>query len=209
MASKSDNSDTWLTGFGLGGISLFFILVVLLHFMEAEFSPVSRSVSEYALGDYGYLMNIAFFLLGVGNGALALGLNRRNNPGHRIPSVLLATATTMVVIAGVFNVDRSTGEAPTTILGLVHKGTVVIAMSAVLVAAFVLARRFKRDPRWRASARVALWWAFVMLAFMMVHLATVETQVAGLLQRIYVAVVIGWLLYMANLLRVVTRQHDK
>jgi len=207
MAFKSNNSTTWLAQVGLGGIGLFLGLVVLLHFVEREFSPVRRSVSEYALGEHGYLMNIAFFLLGSGTGALALGPHRGSNPGHGLPSALLGGSAALIIVAGVINADPSTGEVATTTAGLVHRGVVLIAMIGVLVAAFVLAKRFKRDSCWRASARVALTWAVIMLASMVVHLSTVETEVAGLMQRIYVVVVIGWLLFVANLLRVVTWQH--
>ena len=60
----------------LTGIGLFVVIVLLLHFVEPEFDPSRRFVSEYALGDQGYLMNLAFFMFSAGNGTLAIQLSR-------------------------------------------------------------------------------------------------------------------------------------
>jgi hypothetical protein len=208
MASDSVRGNNWPARIGLGGICSFLVLVVVLHFVESEFSPISRFVSEYALGDYGYLMNIAFFLLGVGTGSLALGLRRDVWSGHSEASALLGIAAAMVIIAGMFNSDPSTQEVPISTTGLVHEVAVLIGMIAVLGAAVVLAIRLGHDSSSQSSARVALVWAVVLAASMIVHLVTRETELAGMLQRIYVGVVLGWLVSAANLLRVSTEENN-
>ena len=117
---KSINGTTWFARVGLGGVGFFLVFVLLLHFLETEYNPVSRFVSQYALGDYGYLMNIAFILLGIGTANLAIGLNRDSNPGHRIASALLGVSATMIIVAGLFNPDPSLPEIPSTTSDLVH-----------------------------------------------------------------------------------------
>jgi len=42
----------------------FLALLALLHFLEPEFDPSWRMISEYELGRYGWLMTIAFFAWG-------------------------------------------------------------------------------------------------------------------------------------------------
>ena len=190
----------------LTGIGLFVVIVLLLHFVEPEFDPSRRFVSEYALGDQGYLMNLAFFMLSAGNGTLAIQLRHSQDREHDFPSGLLITASIFVMIAGAINPDPSTEGSPTTVLGVVHTTSVVIAMCSVLVSAFIIARQFGRDSRWQSLDSILKWWAIIMLSTMVLHLATAETHLAGSFQRLYLAVVVGWLLYMIKLLWVMDRR---
>jgi hypothetical membrane protein len=59
------NSRYWAR-MALGAVVLFLILLAALHFMEPEFDPSKRLISEYELGRYGWVMSLAFFSLGVG-----------------------------------------------------------------------------------------------------------------------------------------------
>jgi Protein of unknown function (DUF998) len=50
----------------LAAVVIFLILLTALHFLEPEFDPSRRLISEYELGHYGWIMSLAFFSLGVG-----------------------------------------------------------------------------------------------------------------------------------------------
>ncbi len=41
---------------GMIGIGWFVVAVLALHVIEPDFSPVDNTISDYALGDYGWLM---------------------------------------------------------------------------------------------------------------------------------------------------------
>src|SRR5215813_8020420 len=56
----------------LAAVVLFFILLAGLHFIEPEFDPSKRLISEYELGRYGWVMSLTFFSLGVGVIAMLL-----------------------------------------------------------------------------------------------------------------------------------------
>ena len=47
----------------LGLVAGFLFLLITLHFIEPEFDPNWRWISEYELGRYGWLMQIAFWKL--------------------------------------------------------------------------------------------------------------------------------------------------
>jgi hypothetical protein len=49
----------------LGGVS-FSILLILLHFLKPENDPSWRMISEYQIGHYGWLMQLAFFCWSLG-----------------------------------------------------------------------------------------------------------------------------------------------
>jgi hypothetical protein len=50
----------------LATVVVFLILLAALHFLEPEFDPSKRLISEYELGRYGWIMSLAFVSLGVG-----------------------------------------------------------------------------------------------------------------------------------------------
>src|SRR5215472_15084699 len=66
------------------GLSVaFFALLAVLHVLEPEFNS-GHLISEYQLGDYGFLMSLAFCLLGASALLLALlrGPRLRTRGGH-------------------------------------------------------------------------------------------------------------------------------
>jgi hypothetical membrane protein len=65
MMTKSMNPRYWART-ALAAVVVFFILLAALHFIEPEFDPSKRLISEYELGRYGWVMSLAFFSLGVG-----------------------------------------------------------------------------------------------------------------------------------------------
>jgi Protein of unknown function (DUF998) len=52
------------------------LVLGLLHVVSPEVEPVTRAVSEYALGDFGWLATIGTVAEGVGAIALAVALRR-------------------------------------------------------------------------------------------------------------------------------------
>lgn len=65
---------TVATVYALGAATLAVALIVLLHFLEPEFNPSWRMLSEYSLGRYGLLMRVAFLALGTSVIAVAVAL---------------------------------------------------------------------------------------------------------------------------------------
>ena len=61
----------------------FLILLAVLHFLEPEFNP-PHLISEYELGNFGFLMSFAFFFLGTGSLFLARAIwsDLRTKGGH-------------------------------------------------------------------------------------------------------------------------------
>ena len=59
------NSRSWART-ALAAVVVFLILLAALHFIEPEFDPSKRLISEYELGRYGWVMSLAFFSLGIG-----------------------------------------------------------------------------------------------------------------------------------------------
>lgn len=58
----------------LAGIAYYGVIVIALHFLRPDVSPIRQFTSDYTVGPFGFLMTSAFFILSLGSFALVLGL---------------------------------------------------------------------------------------------------------------------------------------
>jgi hypothetical protein len=189
-----------------GAVWLFTVLVVLLHFIEPEFGPTWRFVSEYSNGRYGWVMRLAFFVMAFGCGAAVAALRPhvQTRPG-RVGLIFLALTVIGLVMAGLFNQDPITTNAATTD-GQLHALATMIGIPGFTVASLILGMSLAR--RW-TSARTPLlvlsqlpWIAFVsMPVYMAVVMPTAggfgPTVWVGLLNRVFLVAMCSWLLLVA------------
>jgi Protein of unknown function (DUF998) len=92
--------------------SLFVVLLGLLHLLEPEFDPKWRLISEYELGNYGWLMRIAFYSLAAGCISLFIAIRAQiRGIGGTIGLVLLLVIAVGLTIGGIFTTDPITTPA--------------------------------------------------------------------------------------------------
>jgi len=84
------------------------VLLAILHILSPEFNPAWRMVSEYANGQYSWVLSLMFFLWGAGSWALAYVL---------LPHL----QTTMGKIGLLFLVVAGIGEAMAAVFDINHK----------------------------------------------------------------------------------------
>jgi hypothetical protein len=73
--AEGDRTTARLYGtIGIVGVGGWVLANLLLHVLVPELSVVNNTLSEYALGDFGWLKRAAEFANGVGLVAIALGL---------------------------------------------------------------------------------------------------------------------------------------
>jgi hypothetical protein len=154
-ATRRPTALTWSARLAVAGPLLCIALVALLHVLEPEVND-SDAVSEYALGDYGLLMNVAFFSAAAGIGALAVALHRSLARSKTAVAgvTLLSLAAVAWVLLGAGNIDPEGAEATTH--GLIHGVGFLLGLPARLAAPLVLAAAFRRDERWASYRRPTL-----------------------------------------------------
>lgn len=129
---------------GVAGMSGFVLALLALHVIQPTLNPAEHTISEYALGSYGWLMRSAFFALGVGTLATAAAIHLRYEPSVRlrIGLVLLVGAAIGLFIDSGYNTDRP--HVPATADGMVHGvGTWILALT-LPGAALILGACFAR-----------------------------------------------------------------
>jgi Protein of unknown function (DUF998) len=164
------------------------IAVVALHFLRPELAPMSRRLSEYAIGRYGGLMTAAFVCVGASLLTLAAAIAGAGRPlWCRVVAFAVGLAGVGMSVSGVYRTDVSRSGATA---DAVHSAASGLATLALLSAAVI----------WTAvaSRRVAA----VGIAATAVVLGAVSpalhrSQWSGLSQRLLWLTLLAWVVVAA------------
>jgi len=145
--------------------AVFLSLLFLLHFLEPEFDPSWRMISEYALGRYGWMMSLAFFCWGGSVLALliALWLTLQGVSG------LIARGWLMLIVAalfgaGIFKTNPITDTTTVSTANTLHTLCGAIVILTFPIVASLISGTLSRNPTW-AQARGQLLWTTLLVWF--------------------------------------------
>jgi Protein of unknown function (DUF998) len=175
------------------GAATFAILLAALHFIKPELDPSWHFISEYAIGDYGWIMVLAFLSLAFSYVSLFSALRSQlQTIAGRIGLALLLVSALGLTIAAIFTTDPITvSENAVTTEGTLHNfgGTLGIAMP---FAAVLVGWKLARDPAWSSARRPLLWaTGLALVAFLasFVSLGVMVSQSGG---EFGPDVLVGW-----------------
>jgi Protein of unknown function (DUF998) len=211
----------------IGFIVVFFLVLAVLHFLEPEYNAEGHLISEYELGQYGWLMSLAFFSLAGASLAICIAIKGDlQGLGGRIGKWWLFLIAIAYLGAGLFYPDDSTGGlglpldpaewkrgtvAPTlnaSLHGLA--GVIVIASSPIVFS--LLQRNLAKNPEWAANIRtircatVAAWMGFLLfpLTLTLYNLAQQPggfdfRTIVSIVNRIMILAYAAWMAVIARL----------
>jgi len=179
------------------------ILLVALHILKPDYNPLSRFISEYTIGEYGWLMQLAFILMGIASLSIAAALWGRSN-GFWVKLGLamhVAVAVSMFGAASFTSDPASTPPALMTLHGKVHIVFAMLGIPSGAVAGLVLA--YAMTSRGTAGRRLLIWpaWALALTALsMIIYMNVIAAQnrvvgpddFAGVFNRFVVAASFWW-----------------
>ncbi len=163
------------------------LVLGLLHVVSPEVDPVAHPVSEYALGDFGWLATIRTLAQGIGPIALAVALRR-----ERVGALLLLVVGLLKLAMPLFPVDAL--GTPATSAGEVHNLLGNVTFFLFPVAALVLSRALRRRGS-RLAFPVAVALAIATAGVVVAN----AIEGFGLAQRAYLVLCALWLLLAAVL----------
>ena len=185
----------------LFGVLVFVILVIILHFLNPQMSPVTVAVSEYVTGHDGFLMTIAFIARGLGELFLIVGLMLGSTRGSRSWTglVFLTLATVCSFLVAIFP-----GLVAPFVPGgfqnpgalAIHSLSALLGFSSFALAALFWSARLRKDPRWRSSAPVSFLLGLLVLLSLLGFLAFSKSFL-GLAERVLEAFIVCWLGFLA------------
>jgi hypothetical protein len=140
---------------GIVGPILFAVVVAGLTIAQADFmrtlgwnplGPVIDWPSGLALGPYGWLMTVTFFLCGALMVFFAYGLKVALNDKLATTLLMIAGFAMMGLIAAT---DRTLSAAPRTWHGLLHDGFFALLGLTMMPGMLLLGRVFQRHDQWK------------------------------------------------------------
>ncbi len=185
MINSRDSARVALTG-GL----LFLLLLVLLHFLEPEFDPSRNLISEYELGQYGWLMSAAFFSLGVA----VLGMLLSTWRSATTITGLIGRWWFVVISIAFFGAGIFYPYQPANTASLIHGICGLIIIVTFPIAATLYSSSLARSPEWTES-RSQLRWATVLVwvgLLSFVGSIMVLGILSGPMDRTTASLPIGW-----------------
>ncbi|MDQ3783865.1 MAG: DUF998 domain-containing protein [Actinomycetota bacterium] len=177
----------------LGAAITFVVLLAALHFIKPELDPSWHFISEYAIGNHGWIMVLAFLSLALSYVTLFLAIRSqiRTIVGRNGLALLLVSALGLT-IAAIFTTDPITAskDAVTT-EGSLHNlgGTLGIAMP---FAAALIGWRLTRNPAWSSAKRPLLWATGLALVAFLVSFVSVGVMVSQSSGEFGPDVLVGW-----------------
>jgi len=174
--------------------SVFLAILVLMHFLEPEFDPSWRMISEYELGRFGWMMSLAFFCWGGSVLALLVALwPSLRTIGGMIGRWWLVLISIALFGAGIFITNPITDDAVST-ADTLHSVFGVFVILTFPIAATIVARSLARNPEWASARRRLLWgtllvWLGPLAFFGSIIISNALNPAAG---RVGPEVLLGW-----------------
>ena len=129
--------------------AMFMILLAAVHILRPELDPSWRFISEYELGDYGWVMRVAFFCLALSCFSLCMALvSQVHSIGGYLGLALLVLSAVGMTIAGICVPDR---------VNRLHE--VGAMLDHLPFAALLINWSLSRNAAWSPSRRMLLWTA--------------------------------------------------
>lgn len=175
-------------------VGAFLAILVLLHFLEPEFDPSWRMISEYEIGRYGWLMTVAFLCWGLGVLDLQMVLSHSlQTLGGKVGRWWLVVIGVAMMAAGVFKTNAITDNT-VSLDNTLHTLAGAIVIITFPVAATLVARSLLHNPRWAAARGWLVWgtvlcWAGMVIYFGSIIVSGIINPGAG---RVGPQVLQGW-----------------
>lgn len=211
MATKSVLSESPIksTFFATTAIACFAygaLVLLLMHVLRPDYTPVDHMISDYAVGRYGWVMTTAWLAMSCGCLMLMLGL-LRNGPRSviaRIGTLLLGVASIGLLVTAIFPTDLE--GAPLTRSGDIHNMSFLVNVGSIFLATVFLALGVRSDSRWASYQRTAIALTLlVVLAFIFQFLTLHRGMPYGIANRFFITVLFAWFLATAFRLRALAR----
>ena len=148
----------------IGAIVTYQLLLIALIFLRPDLDPSWHTISEWAMGRFGWLMSIAFFVSAVGYAALFMTLRPHlHGLVGRTGLVLLALCVIGATGVSIFTTDPMPLRPPLSTRGTLHIIFGTTQLVLLPFAALLINLNLSRNVQWTAARRALLWTAGVPL----------------------------------------------
>lgn len=160
----------WITNFALLQFILFTAILVSLHLLKSDYNPVTRHLSEYAIGSWGWLMLLAFGIAGVASFSLAnaIRLSIVDSLQLRVSWLLLYIAGSTEFVLAIFPTDLylpdGSQKVSVSLNGIIHDLAGATHVLAIVTVTLLMTFALRKDVHWHSRIGTAAILAFVVAA---------------------------------------------
>jgi hypothetical membrane protein len=162
---KVSTVGSWLA---IAAAAVALLFLAALHILSPEFDTSRRMVSEYANGQYGFVLSLMFVSWAISSCALAYALLPRvTTRAGRVGLFFLVVAGIGEAMAAVFDIKHS-----------LHGLSALIGIPSLPIAAMLISICLIRTGAWRSGRNPVLWTAnltWISLVLMAVAFAVFIT----------------------------------
>jgi hypothetical protein len=159
----------------IGAGAAVLLLLVSLHILSPEFDPSWRMVSEYANGEYGWILSLMFIAWSLSSWVLAFALWQQvGTTAGKIGLVFLIAAGLGEAMGAVFDINHP-----------LHGLSAMIGIPSLPIAAVLISVSLSRTSGWSDVKKALLWTAnltwisLLLLAGTFALLIITYTQAGG------------------------------
>lgn len=170
--------------------------------LVSEYTIVGDNISELVLGQYGFVQTFAFLISGVGIIGLAYAIRRLTVGawGPLTGALLIGVYGVGALLVALFPTDRIDTSADLltqSTTGMIHSLVALVSFVCVVAGMVVLAWTFSRAAHWRAITPWAALLATGSVSLLLGQIVTPSSPWVGLLQRMLVTLIAGWVILVA------------
>lgn len=182
------------------GSKIAFLIVAWLLPALSQFTLLGDTISELAIGRYGSFQTAAFIYSGLGSIGLAYAIRKMTAKSKKslIGSLLIAIYGAGAILSAFFPTDRVNSPTDWETLsatGAIHVMIALVSFLCVIIGMITLTWTFRNQAKWKALARLPAV-LFSCGAFSLIF-AQSQGPLGGLMQRLLVTVISGWLILVA------------
>jgi hypothetical protein len=151
------------------------LTLVLLHILSPEFAPSWRMVSEYANGNYGWVLSLMFIFWAISSWLLAFTIwSEVKTTAGKIGLYFLIASGIGEAMAAVFDINHS-----------LHGLASLIGIGSLPIAAMLISTSLGRTDIWSATKKSLLvtanltWISVLLMGITFAILITTFTQAGG------------------------------
>jgi len=131
----------------IGASILVLAALALLHILSPEFDPAWRMVSEYANGNYSWVLSVMFFSWAISSWMLAYILwSDVKTAGGKIGLYFLVATGVGEAMGGLFNINHP-----------LHGLSALIGIPSLAIAAVLISKSLSKETAWAAVKQPLLW----------------------------------------------------
>lgn len=187
------------------------VTILLLHLVRSDLNPLTSVLSEYALGQLGWLGRLWFFALAVACASLSRALWPTAGSNVELAgTAFFSLGAVSLAAAGIFPMDSAAAIEVTT-SGLLHGVAGMIGISSLVLASLIMGWKLARKPQWASARRLLIFFSVATLladigmtaaaaASGGQHVGSGSSSLVGLGNRLLMAAITGWILTAASVL---------